>query len=421
MTPGPTRRSPLLKVLVLPGAALALMGLTANWFNLGSPGWRAAQRLSVIAGLLLALAGWFLGRRLTSAPGKDLRTSLTTRRRVLFALVTCTVSFVLTFGACEVILRLLGRGPWVPQDVNITVEPGGNFFSKHPTLGYAHLPGRFRVTHVGNRPEERYSWTCTHGPDTLRITSPPHSPGDDKKSIWIFGCSFTYGESVNDEEAYPWLLREKLSDYQVVNFAVGGYGTVHSLIQFRAALEQRKKPELVVLAYASFHDDRNTFLRHRRKALVPYNKLQELRQPYARLDADGTACLHEAAAVYTEFFGMRYSAVMHAVERAYNNLEDHFCRSHEVTKALLKEFSDLCVGNGVRLVVAGLRPDSATLDTLDYCKANGILNVDISLDETRAENFNPPYVGHPSAKGHWHFAEKLYAGLKESGVLPRFH
>ena len=68
---------------------------------------------------------------------------------------------------------------------------------------------------------------------------------------------------------------------------VNGYGTLQSLIQLRAALAQRERPWLAVLAYGAFHDVRNTFLRKRRKRVAPYSRLGPLVQPYADLGPDG--------------------------------------------------------------------------------------------------------------------------------------
>ena len=49
---------------------------------------------------------------------------------------------------CEAAVRMTGRRPWnaEPWTNHVRIEPGGRFFTKHPTLGYSHLPGSFVVT-----------------------------------------------------------------------------------------------------------------------------------------------------------------------------------------------------------------------------------------------------------------------------------
>ena len=134
------------------------------------------------------------------------------------------------------------------------------FFSKHPTLGYSHIAGKFTVT-LG----DGYSFKVTHLPNTLRITHPLNTYGQEdlqKEEIWIFGCSFTHGWSLNDQETYPWFIQQRFPEYEVINFGVSGYGTIHSLIQLNEALEKGRRPKIAVLTYGSLHDERNVFLRN---------------------------------------------------------------------------------------------------------------------------------------------------------------
>jgi hypothetical protein len=240
--------------------------------------------------------------------------------------------------------------------------------------------------------------------------------GDVKKEMWVFGDSITYGWSVNDEEAYPWLLREKFPDYEVVNFGVSGYGTLHSLIQLREALKNGKRPELVILAYASWHDVRNTFIRIRRKMLAPSAHLGPLAQPYARLTSDGKLDIFMDTVEYREFPLMRYSAFMHALEESYDRYEERHARSHEVTKAIIKEMSDLCRSQQIEFVVVSLTSDPTTSDMLEYCQREGRKTANIWVDMNIKENNNLPFDSHPSALAHQQYASKLESFLR-SNVL----
>src|ERR1700730_18708848 len=126
------------------------------------------------------------------------------------------------------------------------------------------MPGEFKVTLA-----DSYSFEATNLDNTLRATGPSDAhPAEAGKAIWIFGDSVTYGWSVNDQDTYCWLLQKTFRDHQIVNFGVNGYGTLQSLIQFREALKNRNPPKAVILAYASWQDVRNTFIRGRRKMLA---------------------------------------------------------------------------------------------------------------------------------------------------------
>jgi hypothetical protein len=324
-------------------------------------------------------------------------------------IVYFSVLIIIFLFLSEITLRALGRHPWRAENLNITVEPGGKFFKKDHLLGYTHLPGRFKVTLRDN-----YVFNVTHLENTLRITHPISTYDNliSKPEIWIFGCSITHGWSINDQETYPYLLQEKLSDYEVVNFGVSGYGTLHALIQLKEALKA-KKPQLVIIAYGSFHDERNTFSRGVRKTVAPWNKLGALSQPYARLGPDKKLQYGMAAVDYREFPLMRYSALVNLVEEKYNIIEGRLLQSHQVSKAIIKEISLLCKEHNIKLIVAGITSDWRTVDMLRYCKSEGISPVDISVDLTIPGNNNLPIDGHPSALANKKFAKKLLGAIQD--------
>jgi hypothetical protein len=307
--------------------------------------------------------------------------------------------------SAELILRLKGVRPWDMTKVNISVEPGGRFFTRHPTLGYTHIAGRFKVTLA-----DGFSFVVTHLPNSLRITQPidRYYGASERPEIWIFGCSFTHGWSLNDQETYPWLLQQRLPEYQIVNFGVSGYGTVHSLIQYREAL-RLKRPRLAILAYASFHDERNTFSRNRRKLVAPWNKLGPLIQPYARLAENKSLQYLYADVEYREFPMMRRLALSHFLEMCWNRIEPKLLRSHEVSEALVMEMARVSKEHNVKFLVAAI----AKVDQmLEFAEQHGIPNADISVD-LNIKGFINLHDGHPSAA-----ANKLYAANLEAAIRP---
>jgi hypothetical protein len=332
---------------------------------------------------------------------------LTKRRKIIFVALYSVILALLFALAAEVVLRLQGYGPWRKLAVSVKVDPGGKYYQRHAVFGYTPIPGRFTITM-----NKYLSFNATHLPNTLRVTHPIDSYGESrqKEELWIFGCSFTYGWGLNDEETYPWLLQEQFPEYEIVNFGVGGYGTVHSLIQFRDALEINS-PKVVVLAYADFHDERNTFLRKWRKDLTAVNYLGPLIQPYARLDKQGKLRYQFAEVKYTGFPGIRYSALVHLIENRYNQLEDRFVHSHDVSKALIIEMARVAREHNVKFVVAGLHGSPRTVEMLNFALKNGIPSVDISVDlSVRANKL--PTDPHPSAVANRKYADKLEGFLR---------
>ncbi|WP_417912144.1 SGNH/GDSL hydrolase family protein [Candidatus Electronema sp. TJ] len=326
---------------------------------------------------------------------------------LLYAAYLLSLIFLL-LGGGELITRMKGMRPWRISDVPVRVEPGGKFFRKHPTLGYASLPGQFTVTLL----RTNYSFHVTHLPNGLRVTHPlnTYDPSVRKPEIWILGCSFTHGWSLNDEDTYPWRLQEHLPEYEVINFGFSGYGTIHSLIQLREALAAGKKPEIAVLAYADMHDERNTFLRKRRKSIAPWNRLGPLVQPYARLDNDGKLSYYLDEVEYTEFPLMRYSALSHFTEIKWNELEQKLKQSRKVSEALVLEMANTARQHGVKFILATIGKDP---QMLAFAEKNGIPNVDISVNFRKNPKYmNLPHDGHPSPLATKEYAKHLEAFLR---------
>jgi hypothetical protein len=84
-----------------------------------------------------------------------------------------------------------------------------------------------------------------------------HEPLEGARTILFFGDSFTFGEGLDDREALPCLVEERLgSSYRAYNFAWHGYGPNQML----AALEERREekplagpPRLVIFQSLGQH------------------------------------------------------------------------------------------------------------------------------------------------------------------------
>jgi hypothetical protein len=327
-------------------------------------------------------------------------------------LMLATILISLT--AAEVVLRIMGRKPWKVNPNNIIVEPGGKLFLKHHTLGYTQRPGEFKITLATG-----YTFTATHDAKGHRITHPISNSNTKKKTkIWIFGDSMNYGWSLNDDEVYPWFLQDRLKEYEITNFGVNGYGTLHSYIQFKEELEKGKKPKIAIINYGSFHDRRNTLLRERKKLIAgPWNNIGLTAQPYARFDSEGKLEYNFSETKYSEFPLMRSPALAHLLERMFNQLEEKIYKSHDVTKAIIKDFAKLAKENNVIFVVAGIWWDPLTKEMLEFCKSEEILAVDISINLDLPGKRNYPHDDHPVSEVHREYSNMLELYLRENGLI----
>ncbi len=331
------------------------------------------------------------------------------QRKALFLAIYLVILAGFALITSEAILRWKGFRPWRPDRISIKVNPGEKLNVRHPTLGYANIPGEFKVTLA-----DGYNFKVTNLPNTLRITHPLSTYGKPKPKgeIWIFGCSLTYGWSLNDQQTFPWLLQERFPEYEVVNFGVNGYSTVQSLIQLREALAAGRMPKAVLLNFASWHDERNIFSRNWQKIINSLRSFGQLFYPYARIDQQCELHYYMGEVNFHPFPLMRSSALVTFLEQKYDKLQERYYQIGEVTRSLLLEFAATAKREGIPVGIAGITHSPGTREMLSYVRSAGIKAVDISVDLNIKENTNYPHDGHPGPSANKIYADRLETFLK---------
>lgn len=106
--------------------------------------------------------------------------------------------------------------------------------------------------------------------------------------VAFYGCSFTYGTGLADDETYTALLQRDLPLMRVMNRGIGGHGTLQNLLQLRRDIAAGAV-DAAVFAIISDHRFRNIAHPQRmRQYLVPeWYHLGVEHVPVARLDAAG--------------------------------------------------------------------------------------------------------------------------------------
>ncbi len=155
----------------------------------------------------------------------------------LLSLAT-VVLFLLTLVAAEVVLRVVD-----PDYLHkLYAEESSNVYSEtygwQPRAGYLGIEDGQRTT-INRR--------------GYRGAEHPYARTPGRTRVVIVGDSIAFGEGVKDELTFAALLESRNSRYEVVNLAVGGYGTDQELIM----LEQeglRYGPDVVLLGFCLFSD-----------------------------------------------------------------------------------------------------------------------------------------------------------------------
>ena len=81
----------------------------------------------------------------------------------------------------------------------------------------------------------------------LRVGENSLPKNKNKKNIFIFGDSFTYGVGIEYEKTYVGLIEKKFSNYNVYNFGVGSYSPSVYLYKLKKTLEKNIIPEKILL------------------------------------------------------------------------------------------------------------------------------------------------------------------------------
>jgi hypothetical protein len=270
----------------------------------------------------------------------------------------------------------------------ISVSPPGNFFKDHPLFGFANNTGAYSVTLTTPKADKPYVWTVTTNKDGYRITSNSTRINHNKPGIWIYGCSYTWGWAVNDQDTFPWLIQQRYPEYDVRNYAIGGYGNVHALLQLRDELSHGKKPLIAVFGYNSFHLPRNVAAPSRIKEFQAIRDIGLLHHPMALVDAGGKLEIKYIPLVFVDMPDPDSNTMIN------------------VTRRIFDEIYEICRCNNIEPILAFQTGDESD-PIVRYCKERGFTIADISLDNTKPGFNNLPYDIHPNYKAHKVYAEKL--------------
>jgi hypothetical protein len=153
-------------------------------------------------------------------------------------------AILLIFGVIEIFLYVQDREMlWLIKQRNSVREECRNEEGEllttrreeHDILGYVPMKKTiFQKRYYGDELICDISFTIED--NGLRL-SPPYREESESGSILFFGCSYTFGHGVNDNETMPYLVGLKTGGrYRVYNFAWCGYGPHQMLASFEHGL-----------------------------------------------------------------------------------------------------------------------------------------------------------------------------------------
>lgn len=373
------------------GAAIFALAMMAVAFGpelagVGAPGLGGMQLALLVVAATAALIGLGLGR----VDGRYLML-------VIIFMFGCAGLFGLTslsesdvgFMAWQLRGRVLGRPPLaLHQD--------------HPRLGWVNrsdveVEDRHYDYRVRYRTDSRGMRVNSQGP----LEKETHSSGP--ADVVCLGCSFTFGQGVEDWETYAanWeRLRRDIAGepVRVANGGVNGWGTVQVMLRVEELLSESSpsdaaRPKVVTYGFLPLHADRND----RRKDWLVMLSASGRRKPVLR-HAEG---------------GWIWEGLV-GVEGAVE--VDEMLRDRElaITLGCIEQMDKVCRGAGLAFYCLLLgtdrmpqTPEKMTVAaTAAFCQQRGIAIVDLS-DLSEQPESRHPHDGHPTAGWHLRVAERL--------------
>lgn len=373
------------------GAAILALVMAAVAFGpelagVGAPGLGGMQSALLVVAGIAALIGSGLGR----VDGRYLMLAIIFMFGCagLFGLASLSDSDV-GFMAWQLRGRILGRTPLaLHQD--------------HPRLGWVNRADvevedrhyDYRVRYRTDRLGARVNWEGSRERE-------PHGAGP--VDVVCLGCSFTFGQGVEDWETYAanWeRLRWDLGGEQgrVVNGGVNGWGTVQVMLCLEDLLDENspifiERPKIVTYGFLPLHAGRNDRRRDWLEMLSASGRRKPvLRQAEGGWVWEGLVGVEGAVEVDELLRGRELATTLGCIEQM-----DKVCRTAGVAFYCLMLGADRMPQTPAEMTVAM---------TKDFCQQREIAIVDLS-DLSEQPETRHPHDGHPTAGWHLRVAERL--------------
>lgn len=321
--------------------------------------------------------------------------------KTTYIIITIILIFIIT----EILLRFIGFSPKVFNQKFIS-KPEISFVPD--SLGISLKNGKYKIN-INNCIE----FVATHNSEGRRITSKINNVH--KNKIFIYGCSYAYGFGINDEKTYPYLLQNLLNNHEIYNYAVPGSGTIQSFLKLKKTLEKGERPKIVVISYATFHEERNQLTRSYESKLfegIKYNKgLVLSKYYYPRCTIKNNDIEIEYIDIVKDFYPVpmvKFSAISYFINQIWNNISKKNTVGFPVTKKIFIDLQKLAFQYGFKLIIADVLNIRKSSEIKTFCFENNLNYVNLFPNYSEESFSLAPCDLHPNYKAHEIYAKNLY-------------
>jgi hypothetical protein len=323
----------------------------------------------------------------------------------------------------EIVCRKIGIEPQVAP---FYLAPA-NFFRPDSTLGWENGVGTYTVFKTADHTKLFEFSTDREGDHITSIPGTIMTPH--KGSIYLYGCSYTFGFSVPDSATMGYKLQSLLPEYRVVNKGVPGYGLAQMYLSLQKSVAKGDTPTIAVFNYIDFHDTRTPLCKDVSSSMCvavtqsKTHRFDNAYYPYYSLVKDSLKLFHTLFPDLTHHWvGTDRSSFLMLINQIYMYFKDEgdFTFFHRISLETAVDMMNYCKTNHITAVFANLRETREiprTTDIMDTLKSHGFYTLDYSTDIAPHQYTAPNDPGHPSCQAHTIFARRIYETLMKHQLI----
>jgi len=273
------------------------------------------------------------------------------RRSKWIKLTAYLIFFILTFLICELAIRIIFPNRILPLDER------NDLYQFDDRLGWVPKKNEevvFEGSRIINVKHNNFGFR-----DKEHVTK-------SKKRIVFIGDSFTWGYDVEVGERFTNLLQEQISNWEILNLGVSGYGTDQAFVLLQDRFEHYL-PDIVFLTFYNGND------RGENKSKVIYGGYYK---PYYLLkDNEIKLSGVPVRKSYRYLFGkyplLGKSRVLYIICRSIHELTKPDQLEHDPTKAIFIAMKKYIEERGSKLIIGFIDGDEE-IEEAKWCKENKI-------------------------------------------------
>lgn len=305
---------------------------------------------------------------------------------------------LLTVGACAAIALSYAYkekyvSPTDPTIVDVIPLQNNNLFIADTKLGFTTSPGKYKIILTKKSQQKKLISLVSLNEKGYRF--PYKNINDYDKHIWLFGCSYSWGWGLNDDEIFTNKTQKNIKTHKIHNYSLPAYGNIHYLIQLKTMLKEEHTPTMAIFMYNYFHPFRNIAAPSRLRNIETLGK--DLNHPAGYISNGNKLKIKMIPIKFTE---EKDPTVEYA---------------KLITQQIFSEIKTICEQNNITAVI-GLQDIAPDDSMISFFKSNNFKLFNMNLDLNKPKMRNYPFDAHPSAKAHSKYAAMLTKHLKQNEI-----